>query len=306
MDWRKLAHWLNQEDIGEWQAEAPLSAHTSWKIGGPARLVCKPGGEAQCRALLAYCSREGFPVRFLGLGTNLLVSDAGVEALVLHTGGLQQIRWETDGPDRAVVEAGAGLPLANLSAGAAELGYQGLAFAIGIPGSFGGALVMNAGANGAQISDDLLSVRTMDRQGQIRTWAKEELNYGYRSSDLRAADLLVLSGKLRLSRGDREKTQALMSEYLTARRRKQPLDLPNAGSVFRNPEGAQAGLLIDQAGLKGLQTGMAMISPHHANFIVNLGGAKAGDVRALMETAQSEVRSRFGFELESEIVYWDS
>ena len=317
MDWEALEEWLQQSRIGRWQTMAPLSAHTSWKIGGPARLMVWPQGEEQLARLLQVCDQRAVPLRFLGAGTNLLVADEGVDAVVAHTGALRQSFWEEAAPDRdeascaeespgtaAAVTAGAGLPLAWVAEEAAARGLCGMEFAAGIPGSFGGALVMNAGAYGGQMSDIVESVRVMDRQGSIRTLDKPEIGYGYRTSSLKLSDDLVLSARLRLYPGSRERIRSVMREHLQARRAGQPLDLPSGGSVFRNPRGEGAGRFIEQAGLKGLRVGNAQISPKHANFIVNLGGAKAKDVIALMEIAEREVLGRFGVALDREVIYW--
>ena len=311
MEWEKLEKWIHDNSIGKCRALAPLADYTSWKIGGPARLMAWPEDEEKCTALLCFCAWEAYPIRFLGAGTNLLAADAGVEALVIHTGEFNRLEWaETLSPvdsgsgTAMLLVAGAGLPLARLAKEAAKSDYQGLEFAVGIPGSFGGALVMNAGAYGGQISDLVEYVRVMDAYGRIRILDREEAGFRYRSSGLKGTDQLVLGGGLRLIPGDSGTIQTLMKGYLDSRREKQPLDLPSGGSVFRNPAGGGAGRFIDQAGLKGLRIGDAQISERHANFIVNLGRAKAGDVIALMERAKDEVKERFGVTLESEIVYW--
>ncbi len=298
-EWRQIEDWIEKQQIGRWQAEASMAEFTSWRIGGPARLMVWPETEEKCAALLQYCSEQGAALRFLGSGTNLLVADEGVEAVVVHTGTLRRMEWS----DKEVL-AGAGLPLAQLSRAAADRSLKGLEFAIGIPGSLGGALVMNAGAYDGQMSDLVLEVRVMDKTGQTRVLTEQELGYSYRESRLKHTDLLILSGRLQLKAGNQEESLALMKEYLEARRQKQPLELPNGGSVFRNPSGGGAGRYIEQAGLKGLQIGKAQISPKHANFIVNLGGAKAAEVRALMDRAQKEVAEKFGVILESEVICW--
>ncbi len=299
VDWQQIENWIEKQQIGRWQAAAPLAEFTSWRIGGPARLMVWPETEEKCAALLQYGSQQGADLRFLGSGTNLLAADEGVEALVIHTGALRRLEWA--GKE---VQAGAGLPLAQLSKAAADRSLKGLEFAIGIPGSLGGALMMNAGAYGGQMSDLVLEVRAMDKTGRIRVLQEQELSYGYRESRLKHEDLLILSGRLGFKEGNQEESLALMKEYLEARRQKQPLDLPNGGSVFRNPAGGGAGRYIEQAGLKGLQIGKAQISPKHANFIVNLGGAKAAEVSALMDRAQKEVAEKFGVRLESEVICW--
>jgi UDP-N-acetylmuramate dehydrogenase len=354
--WNALEQWLAEGKHGKWQALAPLSAYTSWKIGGPARIMVWPEDEGQCVRLLRYCLLEDIPVRVLGLGTNLLVADEGVEALVVHTGEMRGLEWgdslgaEGGGEGEAlqagdgwalhagagkasqadmrvashagagdhtaegkasqadesmVMQAGAGVPLSVIAAAAAREGLTGLEFAAGIPGSFGGALLMNAGAYGGQIADLVEYVRVLDEAGTVRTLGSEELGFGYRASALKASGLLIVRGGLRLTYGERDKIQSTMAKYLELRRENQPLDLPSGGSVFRNPAGGGAGRFIDGAGLKGLRVGNAQISEKHANFIVNLGGARAEDVRALMDIASREVWEKYGVALESEIVCWD-
>ena len=164
---------------------------------------------------------------------------------------------------------------------------------------------MNAGAFGGQISDLVESVRVMDSDGEIKSMDKQSIDYGYRRGNLREQGKLILSGRLLLTKGDRDSCLSLMETYMERRRQTQPLELPSGGSVFRNPTGGGAGRYIDQAGLKGRQVGGAQISPKHANFIVNLGGASAADVLELMDLSRNEVKDRFGVVLESEIVYWE-
>ena len=313
MDWDACKDWLNEKDLGRWEADVPMSAYTSWKIGGSAALMVWPRTEEDVSSILMYCKANAYPFRILGAGTNLLVADEGIEALVLHTGELRSVSWEAipqrdgqkDQLDTVQVSAGAGVLIARLAEEAAEQSLHGLEFAAGIPGTFGGAIAMNAGAFGGQISDVLVSVRAMDTEGHINQYPVQELDFRYRMSSFRFSSLLILSGILQLTKGDKTSSRTLMREYMDARRTNQPLDLPSAGSVFRNPAGDGAGRYIDQAGLKGVQAGKAQISAKHANFIVNLGGAKAAEVKALMELAQTEVKRRFGVDLESEIVYWD-
>ena len=304
MDWTRLEKWIGDNHIGACVPMAPLADFTTWKIGGPARLLVRPEGEAQFSALLQYCSAHAYPVRYLGLGSNLLVADEGVEALVAFTGLLQNREWSpAEKPGYTRVWAGAGLPLAKLLEGAIERGLGGLEFTAGIPGSFGGALVMNAGTD-RQISDVLETVRLLDSDGRFHILQKEELTFGYRTGSLRQSDRLVVAGSLLLPAGDPQRSRAQIEHNLAERRQKQPLDQPSGGSVFRNPAGTGAGRYIDRAGLKGLQVGNARISEKHANFIVNLGGARAAEVRQLMEIARAEVEKQFGAALESEVVYW--
>ncbi|MDR1193343.1 MAG: UDP-N-acetylmuramate dehydrogenase [Peptococcaceae bacterium] len=299
MDWGELEAWLTARPAIRWQARAPLAAYTSWRLGGPARLLIWPDDPDTCRQLVDYCRRQGYPVLFLGRGTNLLVADTGVEAAVLHTGSLTDVEWDGD-----TVRAAAGLPLARLAEAAGERGLTGLEFAGGIPGSLGGALVMNAGAYGGQMSDLTRSVRALDPAGRLHDLTGPELGYGYRASRLRGQGWLVLSGSLTLRPGDRAEIQARTAAYLARRREKQPLELPSGGSVFRNPTGEGAGRFIERAGLKGRRLGQMQVSPKHANFIVNLGGGTAAAAKALIEEIQAEVARRFQVELEREVVFW--
>jgi len=346
-DWDLAEAWLGRNNIGRWEAMAPLAEYTSWKIGGRARLMAWPEDELSCARLARFCADNGFRLRVLGMGTNLLVADEGVEAVVIHTGALRWMKWEdpdavsaktlngaagvralagADDADDAndadagvalsagdlddtrvgvTVSAGAGLPLGVLVEEATQRGLGGLEFAAGIPGSFGGALIMNAGAFGGQISDVLESVRLARPDGSIETLMKRDLNYGYRDSGLGKAGEIILGGTLRLVPRDRESVRARARENLALRAARQPLEYPSAGSVFKNPTGEGAGRFIDRSGLKGTRIGDALISEKHANFIVNLGRATAKDVKSLMELSVREVRERFGVILESEITYWE-
>ena len=313
MDWEAAVEWVEQADIGRYRTGASLSCHTSWRIGGAASLMVWPKDEEACSKLHRYARAQAYPIRVMGYGTNLLVSDAGVDALVIHMGDIRDMIWEDkqgnpindDTVSEVVLAVGAGASLALTAQLAADRGFSGLEFAAGIPGSIGGALAMNAGAFGGQISDVVESVRVMDIDGRIRSMERRDIGYGYRSGGPGMPGNLILGGRLLLKRGDKKDSLSRMETYMERRKTTQPLELPSGGSVFRNPSGGGAGRYIDQAGLKGRQVGGAQISPKHANFIVNLGSATASDVRELMAIARTEVMDRYGVLLESEIVYWE-
>lgn len=235
------------------------------------------------------------PVWLLGRGSNLLIPDEGLSGITIVTSSLRGIQW---GDYSVRVEAG--YALARLAQEAGERGWSGLAFARGIPGSVGGAIIMNAGAHGGEMAPHLLRVMVLWPDGQIQTLERSELEFSYRFSSLRGK-AWVLEALIQFAPGDRDEILDEMKEYLIKRSAIQPLEKPNAGSVFRNPPGDAAGRLIEAAGWKGKQIGDAQVSEKHANFIVNIGKAKASDVLALMEAIQDDVQSRFGVALQPEV-----
>lgn len=299
IDWRETERQLAKRFAGPLALNAPMADYTSWRVGGPAALMFWPKDPADCAGAISYCLEKGIPALPLGSGTNLLVADAGVDALVVNMSGLKELSW--DGPR---VRAGAGVPLARLAAQAGQRDLGGLEFAIGIPGSVGGAVLMNAGAYGCQMADVVVSAEVLGPDGRLAILDAGELGYRYRESRLREGGWLVLAAEMELKPGDGEAIRAAMKDYLESRREKQPLELPNGGSVFKNPTGGGAGRFIDQAGLKGLTIGGAQVSPKHANFIVNMGNARAADIRALIEKVQATVLERYGVALEREVIYW--
>ena len=305
--WRDAEEWLRRGGISRWETMVPLSEYTTWKIGGPARIMAWPEKEEDFSGLARFCADNDYPVRILGLGSNILAADEGVDAIVIHTGRLNRIEWETKASANADtgVSAGAGTPLGALVEESIQRGAEGLEFAAGIPGSLGGAVIMNAGAFGGQMSDILHSVTVMGFDGIPRTLKKDEIRFGYRESGLKEKVFAVMSARMRLRPGDKESVRSKARDYISRRAGTQPLEYPSGGSVFKNPEGQGAGRYIDQAGLKGVRAGKAQISEKHANFIINLGGAKAADVLTLMELMARETKERFGVSLESEVVYWD-
>lgn len=277
-----------------------LGRHTSFRIGGPADAWVDAQSVGDVRRLTVMARRAAVPILVLGGGSNVLVSDRGVRGIVLHLGRpFSEIEWDPR-PGAVAVRAGAAVPFKKLVLAAIARGLAGLEFAEGIPGRVGGGLLMNAGAFGGEISDVVDYVEGVDVDGQERTLLRGELRFSYRQFDLPPGFIVTYVG-FGLAPGD---TAELRRRQLHARRRRhavQPLGYANAGSVFKNPDGDYAGRLIEAAGLKGRRIGDAQISPEHANFIVNLGAARAADVRALMQEAIAAVAATTGRQLEAEI-----
>ena len=273
----------------------PMAAHCSFRIGGPAALFAEPSDEAELLALLAALRERGVRPLLLGKGTNVLVSDAGVPGVVVHIG-------EALGAVRVAgtrMEAGAGVPLSVLAQRAREHSLTGLEFAHGIPGSLGGAVVMNAGAYDGEMKDVVVSVRYLDGEGTLRE--TEDMGFAYRRSRFSDGQSVVLSAVLQLREGDGEAVAARMRELGERRRSKQPLDRPSAGSTFKRPARGYAAALIEGAGLKGLSVGGAQVSEKHAGFVINTGNASCADVLALMELVRARVYEKYGVELEPEV-----
>jgi UDP-N-acetylmuramate dehydrogenase len=247
---------------------------------------------------LEGCRLRGIPYLLLGAGTNLLIADAGVEGLVIRVVNRD---YEVDGTR---IRAGAGLKMMRLARIAADAGLRGFEFAIGVPGTVGGAVYQNAGCWGHELREVLVTARGYQPGADRRTWSVEDLQFGYRTSALREGPLrgsLVIDATIQLERGDGEEAKRLMAKLTRERNETQPIKTKNCGSVFMNPPGDSAGRLIQAAGLKGAREGMAVISELHGNFIVNEGGATAVEVAALIERARATVMHRFGIELEREV-----
>jgi len=281
--------------------DEPLARHTYMRIGGPARWFATPASLEELDRLVEWARGSHIPLRVLGGGSNVLVSDAGVEALVVSLRrACGAIHF-----DGERVEVGAGVMLPALARAAAERGLGGLEFAIGIPGALGGALQTNAGiGDGRCIGPLVESVEVLDEQRGRWMLARSELRFEYRTSSLRGSGLVVLGATLLLEPRPRAEVEAEMRRLLEARQRSQPTAEPNAGSMFRNPPGGAAGRLIDAAGCKGLASGAARVSDLHANFIVHDGSATAGDVIALMSEVQRRVLEASGVWLTPEVEWW--
>jgi UDP-N-acetylmuramate dehydrogenase len=297
-----LVHDLSSVPGVRLKLDAPLARYTSMKIGGPADYFIEAGNGAALAEVLIALRRHQVPLCLLGNGSNVLVSDRGVRGAVIHlTGEFKKIEWR-DGGDAIEVEVGAAYAVTLLVRQAARKGYAGLEFAEGIPGSVGGALVMNAGAYGSEIEKVVERVDAINHDGQALVFSREQMTFSYRDSHL-PAGTVVTGVVLRLRRDEAAQVNAKLRELVGKRKSSQPSGFPNSGSMFRNPPGDFAGRLIEASGLKGQRNGRAQIAERHANFIVNLGGAKATEVRQLMELAQSEVRRRFNINLIAEVKY---
>ena len=280
--------------------DEPLARYTSMKIGGPADYLLDVERSAALSRVLKLLDRWGIPFCVLGKGSNILISDLGVRGAVIRFAGeFQQAEWvEKDG--EALVTVGAACPVARLARAAARRGLSGLEFAEGIPGSVGGALVMNAGAYGSEMERIVARVEGVTEKGAPLCLERGEMVFTYRDSHL-PPGTLVTRVCLRLAKGKADDVGLKVRELVVRRKSSQPSGYPNCGSVFRNPPGDFAGRLIEAAGLKGKRIGRAEISVKHANFIVNLGGAKAADVRGLMDAARAEVKKQFNIELQPEV-----
>ncbi|WP_304090973.1 UDP-N-acetylmuramate dehydrogenase [Phascolarctobacterium succinatutens] len=276
----------------------PMTKHTSFHIGGPAELMAQPQSEAELQSLLLKAAEAAVPVTLVGNGSNLLVRDKGIRGLVIKLGSmLRDIKVSGN-----VLTFGSGVSLAQASKKAAELGLSGMEFAVGIPGSIGGAVYMNAGAYDGEMSKVVKSVRVMDAAGEVSELSADELDFGYRHSALQGSSKIVTSVTVELAAGDKQAIAEKMADFSNRRITKQPLELPSAGSMFKRPPGYFAGTLIDQTGLKGYTVGGAQVSTKHAGFVVNIGGATAADVLQLISDVQAKVFAAHGVHLEPEVL----
>ncbi len=274
-----------------------LSAHTSFQVGGPAAMFCEPQNKKQLIEVLQLCREKKVRYYLLGKGTNVLFADEGFDGVVIHIGtGFGHIECHN-----RMVTACAGAPLAKVCIAAVNEGLSGLEFAYGIPGSVGGAVYMNAGAYGGEIKDVLSSVTFLDENGIERTLPAEKLELGYRTSAFEHNDWCILAATFRLKEEENGLIRERMSDYAHRRIEKQPLDMPSAGSTFKRPQGAYAGALIDQCGLRGYRIGGAQVSEKHCGFIVNAGGATCEDILCLADTVCEIVSETTGFQLEKEV-----
>lgn len=283
-----------------------LASYTSIQIGGPADVLIFPEDIRDIQTILKHKGSQ--PLFILGEGTNLLVGDRGIRGVVISLKNcFKEIKRplffrKKTGNRRAVIKAGVGVKMSYLAKYAARYSLTGIEQLAGIPGSLGGAIVMNAGAEGTETGQVLRSVTRITQDGEIQTLKREELSFEYRKTIFPDDNGIIIEAELELEEGDRTEIQNMMDRHLSRRSRTQPLTIPNAGSVFKNPEGDTAGRLIESIGLKGLSVGDAGVSIKHANFIVNKGGATAKDVTYLIENIQKEVKEKTGIELQTEIV----
>jgi UDP-N-acetylmuramate dehydrogenase len=278
------------------QAEFPLAALTSFQIGGPAERFIAVASEAELRDAITIAWRHHLPYFCLGAGTNLLISDRGIRGLVIKLGeGFKAITIN----DREL-SAGAAAQFGAMVLAAVDHGLAGLEFGEGIPGTVGGGLVMNAGAFGGEMARVVTAIHGVTEAGEARTLTPEEARFAYRRSDL-PQRFVITRVDFQLEHGDREALHARVAELKGKRAARQPKDIPNAGSIFKNPPGNFAGRLLEGAGLKGEQYGRAAFSDRHANFIVNLGGARADEVRSLIDLARHKVKETSGVWLDPEV-----
>ncbi|MCI9503399.1 MAG: UDP-N-acetylmuramate dehydrogenase [Hungatella sp.] len=291
--YEKLGNILPGECI---KTNEPMSRHTTFRIGGPARYYVRPKTREQLARTAMLCRRENVSWYVVGHGSNLLAGDEGYDGVILSTEGLTQCQVEGE-----EMRAEAGLLLSRAAKEAARMSLGSFEFAAGIPGTVGGAVVMNAGAYGSELKDVLTWVRVLDTEGKILTLEAGELELGYRTSRIPSEGYVVLEAGFKLAAGDREAILGRMEELAAKRREKQPLDYPSAGSTFKRPAGHFAGKLIEDAGLRGFRVGGAQVSEKHCGFVINRKDATAADVMELCREVKRRVREQSGVELELEV-----
>ena len=279
----------------------PMAKHTSFRIGGPVEVMAFPKSSEELAEILKVSSLLDCKTAILGAGTNILAPDEGLAGLVIclkdSLEGMKQL-------DENRIWVAAGVTMSRAAVFAAGLGLSGLEFAHGIPGTVGGGVYMNAGAYGGEICQVCERVDVMDMQGNLSSYTGEQMQFSYRHSRLEDEDGIVLGAVFRLTARPEEEIRAQMADLMNRRRTSQPLDMPSAGSTFKRPVGGYAAALIDQAGLKGYSKGNAGVSAKHAGFVVNLGGATAQEVKALMRDVSDKVFENSGIRLEPEVRIW--
>ena len=289
---------LKSDIAGQARFDEPMSVHTSFHIGGPADALVIPACPEDICKVLRIARENRVPLTVVGNGSNLLVRDKGIRGIVLKLGNALK-HWEQNG-DTFVFDSG--VSLARCCRIIGDAGYTGMEFAVGIPGSLGGAVYMNAGAYDGEMKDTVVSVQVMTRSGDIKTLGKDELQFAYRHSALQDSDVIVLEVELRVKKGDKAAIQAKMEDFSRRRISKQPLDIPSAGSTFKRPEGRFVGQMVEQSGLKGFRIGGAEVSVKHAGFIVNADHATAEDVLRLIEFIQKKILEDYNVALIPEVL----
>lgn len=295
---QKTLSRLKSEIAGQVRLDEPMSAHTSFHIGGPADALVIPADTEDIRKILRIAREDKSPLAVVGNGSNLLVRDKGIRGIVLKLGNALK-RWEQKG-GTFIFESG--VSLAQCCRIIAEAGYTGMEFAVGIPGSLGGAVFMNAGAYDGEMKNCVASVQVMTRSGEIKTLDRDDLQFSYRHSALQGSDDIVLEVTLQVQEGDKAAIQAKMDDFSQRRISKQPLDIPSAGSTFKRPEGRFVGQMVEQSGLKGFRIGGAEVSVKHAGFIVNADHATAADVLQLIEFIQRKIMEDYNVALVPEVL----
>ena len=281
----------------EYRLDAPMSELTTFRIGGPASFLAVPDSVDKLKMLIKYCLNNETDYFIIGKGSNILVSDSGINGVVILTSALEGITYEGEGRITCL----AGTTLIRLCSFALENSLSGLEFAYGIPGSLGGAVFMNAGAYGGEMKDVVVSVSHIDKYGNSGIFDKDRLDFGYRHSVYSDGDFVITGATVILAHSDKNEIKSKMDDLLSRRKSKQPLDFPSAGSTFKRPEGYFAGALIEQCGLKGYSVGGVQVSEKHAGFVINKGGATAKDVLSLVDYVRETVYKNTGVELEPEI-----
>ena len=294
MEWKtKLSQRFAQI---QFQYNEPMSRHTTFKVGGPAEIYAEPA-ISEAVELISFCREENIPYTILGNGSNVLISDAGLQGVVISFGkAASGIAIEGN---RITAESGALLSQVAHAAAKAEL--TGLEFAAGIPGTIGGAMMMNAGAYGGEMNQVVVSADVLLPDGSVQTWTKEQLQLSYRHSRMMEEEAIVLGAVLELKPGDPGDIRGAMEDFRRRRQDKQPLEYPSAGSTFKRPQGYFAGKLIMDAGLAGYRVGGAAVSEKHCGFVINLDRATAQDVYGLMQDVSARVQEQFGVKLEPEV-----
>lgn len=285
---------------GEVAFNAPMKDHTSLAIGGPADVVVSPEDPVSMKNIVMLLGRRNVPFHPLGGGTNILVRDEGIEGVVIKFTAFRRVEVLNETGDHAELFVEAGVPLQKLVNFCREKGYSGMEGLTGIPGAVGGAICGNAGSYGCEISDVLVSAVILRADGSLERFRAEDLGFGYRTSDIRSDDSL-LSANLKLKRDDAVAVASRTDGFFSQKKTAQPIWERSAGCVFKNPEGASSGKLIEEAGCKGLRVGDIEVSMLHANFFVNRGEGRAEDYLALMDMVSAKVKEKFGIMLEPEI-----
>ena len=292
--YQKLTEWMPEERV---KKEGPMRLHTTFRVGGPADLFVSPNSVEEVRKVTALCREEGVPYYIMGNGSNLLVSDQGYRGVII-----QFYKEMNDiSVEGTLLRAQAGALLSAVANRALSESLTGFEFAAGIPGTLGGACVMNAGAYGGEMKDVLKAVTVLTQEGEVLTLSNEELELGYRTSVIARKHYIVLEAEIALSEGKKEEIQAVMDDLKERRITKQPLEYPSAGSTFKRPEGYFAGKLIQDAGLRGFQVGGAQVSEKHCGFVINKDHATAAEIAELIRQVSEKVEAQFGVKLEPEV-----
>lgn len=292
--YQKLTEWMPEERV---KKEEPMRMHTTFRVGGPADLFVSPNSVEEVCKVTALCREEGVPYYIMGNGSNLLVSDQGYRGVII-----QFYKEMNDiSVEGTLLRAQAGALLSAVANRALLESLAGFEFAAGIPGTLGGACVMNAGAYGGEMKDVLKAVTVLTQEGEVLTLSNEELELGYRTSVIARKHYIVLEAEIALSEGKKEEIQAVMDDLKERRITKQPLEYPSAGSTFKRPEGYFAGKLIQDAGLRGFQVGGAQVSEKHCGFVINKDHATAAEIAELIRQVSEKVEAQFGVKLEPEV-----